>query len=260
MKKILIIFSFLFLWFPGVSHAALTTNIVSYYKLDESSGNAADSVGGVTLTNNGSATYSAGKINNGVSLSGSASQYLSASDNATTDTPTTAITVAGWYKATSSFVSQPIVSKNYSGSWTAPYASWLLRVDSSTVIGFGLNLGGTFTNYEATVPTMTAGTWYYIVGVYDGSHIYVYLNGVSQGTPPAASGTIGYSTGTLMLGRDGSAAEVVNGMIDEVGIWSRALTSTEVTQLYNSGAGLQYPFTTTPSIPWILSSWIHWIL
>jgi hypothetical protein len=33
------------------------------------------------------------------------------------------------------------------------------------------------------------------------------------------------------------------GDIDEVGIWSRVLTSTEVTQLYNGGAGLQYPFT-----------------
>jgi hypothetical protein len=34
-----------------------------------------------------------------------------------------------------------------------------------------------------------------------------------------------------------------DGMIDEIGVWSRALTSGEVTQLYNSGAGLQYPFT-----------------
>jgi len=35
-----------------------------------------------------------------------------------------------------------------------------------------------------------------------------------------------------------------DGLIDEVGIWSRALNSTEVSELYNSGSGLAYPFTT----------------
>ena len=33
----------------------------------------------------------------------------------------------------------------------------------------------------------------------------------------------------------------MNGIIDEVGFWNRELTSSEVTDLYNSGAGLAYP-------------------
>lgn len=39
------------------------------------------------------------------------------------------------------------------------------------------------------------------------------------------------------------------GRIDEVGVWNRALNSTELTALYNSGAGLQYPFSTTGYTP-----------
>lgn len=35
------------------------------------------------------------------------------------------------------------------------------------------------------------------------------------------------------------------GSIDEFGIWNRALSTAEIAQLYNSGAGLQYPFTAT---------------
>jgi hypothetical protein len=31
-------------------------------------------------------------------------------------------------------------------------------------------------------------------------------------------------------------------MLDEVGFWTRALSAAEVTSLYNSGNGLQYPF------------------
>jgi hypothetical protein len=42
---------------------ALTDNLVAYYKLDESSGNAADIVNSITLTNT-STTYGTGKINN----------------------------------------------------------------------------------------------------------------------------------------------------------------------------------------------------
>ena len=42
----------------------------------------------------------------------------------------------------------------------------------------------------------------------------------------------------------GGASQYFAGTIDEVGIWSRALTSTEVTSLYNGGAGFQYPFVT----------------
>ena len=32
-----------------------------------------------------------------------------------------------------------------------------------------------------------------------------------------------------------------NGILDEIGVWDRELTSTEVTELYNSGSGKQYP-------------------
>ena len=46
------------------------------------------------------------------------------------------------------------------------------------------------------------------------------------------------------MGRQaGGAPFYVDGIIDEVGIWARSLSDAEVTQLYNAGAGLTYPFT-----------------
>jgi hypothetical protein len=42
----------------------------------------------------------------------------------------------------------------------------------------------------------------------------------------------------------GDGAAQWQGSLDEIGIWSRALSATEVTSLYNAGvAGVQYPFT-----------------
>ena len=47
-----------------------------------------------------------------------------------------------------------------------------------------------------------------------------------------------------------------NWKIDEVWIWDRALTSTEVSELYNSWDGLQYPFGTTPTTKkWNIFFW-----
>jgi len=43
------------------------------------------------------------------------------------------------------------------------------------------------------------------------------------------------------IGARNSATQYTNGIIDEVGIWDRVLTSTEITELYNSGVGKQYP-------------------
>ena len=38
-----------------------------------------------------------------------------------------------------------------------------------------------------------------------------------------------------------NAAYYHDGLIDEVGVWSRLLTADEKTALYNSGSGLAYP-------------------
>ena len=43
--------------------------------------------------------------------------------------------------------------------------------------------------------------------------------------------------------------------IDEVWIWNRALTSTEISELYNNWDGLQYPFTTPTTKKWNIFFW-----
>ena len=65
---------------------------------------------------------------------------------------------------------------------------------------------------------------------------------------PITTTMINYSTGTIPL----------VGKLDEVGIWIRELTAGEVTQLYNSGAGLSYPFTAgSTANPAFLSQYIN---
>lgn len=88
------------------------------------------------------------------------------------------------------------------------------------------------------------GTWHYIVGTWDGSTANLYIDGSNVATG-SYSGSITASS-TLWLGST-SEGNITNqrylGQLDEIGIWSRALSPSEVTALYNGGAGLTYPFT-----------------
>jgi len=92
MKKLAFILPFLFVFTPLFAQAALTDNIVAYWKLDENTGtSAADATGGGgtgTLTN--SPTWVTGKINSGLQFGGT-NRYVSI-PNSTALNPTTAIT------------------------------------------------------------------------------------------------------------------------------------------------------------------------
>ncbi len=53
---------------------------------------------------------------------------------------------------------------------------------------------------------------------------------------------------------DGVGGDVIDGRMDDWSMWSRALSAAEISQLYNSGIGLQYPFTVSSFFPWMFSN------
>lgn len=223
-------------------YAALTDSLVSYYKLDESSGNASDSTANALTLTNTSVTYTTGKINNGATLSGAAGARLVSS--AANFDNLTEFTYATWIKITTNRANNFVISKN--DKWT--------RLNlSGTVEG---NIATTATSPSSiTTNTLSTGTWYYIVFTYSDSgdrKIHIYIDGTeaTYATQLVGTGTlISDSASDFVVGNYTGSTLNFAGMEDEVGIWSRALTSTEVTTLYNSGTGIQYPFTSvsTPS-------------
>lgn len=89
-------------------------------------------------------------------------------------------------------------------------------------------------------------TWTHVVGTYDGSNIRIYTNGVLQDTTAQNS----YSPGALAvsIGDDISGSTIDDrwqGNIDEVKIWNRALSASEIKTIYdNESVGLNYDGTT----------------
>ena len=217
---------------------ALIDGILAYWNLNnDGSGNVSlvDSTGnGNTLTNNNVA-LGAGIIGNGGQWPTpyTAGEWL---ENDSINISSGAVSYSFWVYP-SPFSDQsfyvPICLGN--ASRVAP----VINPDGSIQI----LLNGDFISTDLSV---NFSAWNNIVVVLDGSgNCVTYLNGV-------AGNSASYSFDNLQniyLGCANDQASVggsyiLEGNLDEVGLWTRALSQTEITELYNNGVGNTYPFST----------------
>jgi hypothetical protein len=234
---------------------SLSAGLVAYWKLDEASGNAVDEISGHTLTNTGTMPYAAALRNNGASFDGTA-KYLSMTTPSALKTLGSGFTVSFWYKPSNTTATQRLVA-NLNGNGNC-FIYLGGSGSSPTTIGFILN--GFAGAYIAGGAFFTTGTWTHVVCVYDpkqpvaAERLTAWKDGIalintnSGQDPPQyiASGTADLCVGH----QDG--ATFANGIMDELGIWSRPLSNQEIWILYNdglSGAGVPktYPFTESDS-------------
>lgn len=214
---------------------ALSDNLVSYWKLDESSGNAADSVGSYTATNASSVGFTTGKINNCATLSAASTDYFT-----TTLTPTANGSINFWIKTTSTTYPQEII-----GSDTANENHRIL-LNTGGKINFQIYTGGVEKLSISSTTSVNTGDWFMVTCVWGSGGAKIYINGNS--TPEATSADTSYGAGSqgwyLGVNNNNGGTKVwyLTADLDEVGIWSRAITTEEETELYNSGNGIQYPF------------------
>lgn|SRR3990167_1356308 len=216
----------------------LTDSLVSYWKFDEASGNAADAHGSNTMVNQGSTPFSAGKINNAANLNGGGSQKFKIAHADQTGLDLMGdFTLQVWLKTTDN------------GEYVIGFT------DGGTGAGYGLNIGGAgapagklalFGGAGWAQPNNTAvntGNWVHIVGTYVQSTgaVVFYVNGANDGNKTAGTVPESFTGDRIIGGLTGNLAAD----IDEIAIWSRVLSASEVTELYNSGAGWQYPFIST---------------
>jgi len=79
------------------------------------------------------------------------------------------------------------------------------------------------------------GNWHHLAGTYDGTIMKLYINGQLSGSFNPPSGPIDdCANGSFNIGRGWVNFDFFSGIIDDIGIWDRALTQQEITNLYNS--------------------------
>lgn len=201
--------------------SGMPDGVVGYWKLDEPNGTAAADQS--MNTNNGTvtgATWTTGRYNNALSFSGS-NQYVTVADSNSLDLFKTG-TIEFWTKKNANNNNQTYISK---GS-AVPY----FLVDESGTTGRIRFYWG-----DGTVTTTNAvplGVWNHIACVYNGTDLRIYINGVLAVTPAAFQlHTLAPNGSALYLGRSQSGT-YLNGSLDDVVIYNRALSAGEVQQRF----------------------------
>lgn len=222
---------------------ALTDNLEAYYKLEDVTDSHTDD----DLTNNGSVSFlSGGIILNSANFGASnTTKYLSIA-NALGNTGG-AYSIAGWVNVTTAPAadSQTVLFMSEYGTTFVFYSVQYTDAGGTKKLQFFRGRRGVADEGPEYTVTLTANTWYHIAVTYDGTNVRGYVDGTLQAGPTAASGD-GSSGGTgSAIARFATAnIRYHSGLCDEVGFWTRAITAAEVSELYNAGSGLTYPFTT----------------
>ena len=120
---------------------------------------------------------------------------------------------------------------------TAPREGWTIAIapDSSTNpqrVFFERWSGGTLHDVYATTATV-AGTWYHVVATYDGATMRIYVNGAQEGSR-ASTLSLPDTTHPVRIANSFAGTNHFDGRIDEVAVYTRALTAAEVAEHYAS--------------------------
>lgn len=207
------------------AEAGVIANLVAHWKLDEGSGtNAADSAGNVdgTLTN-GPVWVDDGRLCKALDFDGD-NDRITFPHNATMSL--TSFTLTAWINSdTVAAGYRGIVSKGTSGNdW-----NYWLGMDGDE-IDFGFYNGSDWPSYRSS-SNLSVDTWYHFAGTFDNTtdEIFLYLNG----TEVLSTSTTDTPTTNTQSGWIGTDQENKDwdGEIDDVRIYNRALTASEIQSL-----------------------------
>ncbi|GII85544.1 hypothetical protein Ssi03_35340 [Sphaerisporangium siamense] len=132
------------------------------------------------------------------------------------------MTVMAWVNPTVLDNWRQVLMKEFNGGLSyALYAS-----NGSQPNGWAVNTGGTEGSVDSSqnIPT---GTWSHLALTYDGSKLAFYLNGTKTGEANL-TGALRADGGPLRIGGNSAWGEYFSGLIDEVRVYNRALSASEI--------------------------------
>ena len=216
------------------TNGTLTTSLVSYYNMQGNSNDYWGAYNGVDTSMAYGTSY--GKVSEGANFNGSnsliSSLYL----------PFTATNVPWsigfWFNTTQ--------GQNYIFGWSTNGDGVGIGADGNASGTMSIHFDNGISNATLwTTNTYDDGTWHYAVITYSGlnseyiSNAAIYIDGTSVATSSnrTLSGGSGVAGTALEIGNRYTYSTPYSGNLDEVGIWNRVLSSTEITDLYNGGSG-----------------------
>jgi len=145
-----------------------------------------------------------------------------------------ALTVSVWFNAANLSNANPrLVANSHTDSDAKGFQ---LMLNGGGASGFFDVGNGTAEGRASWSQQLVAGTWYHYAGVYDGTTVSAYLNGVQVASAAFAGGAIAAGTGPdINIARNPTyGGDSFIGAISDVRIYKRALSAAEILALYQA--------------------------
>jgi len=210
-------------------------NMVSWWPGD---GNTDDIQGTNNGTLEGGATFAPGEVNQAFSLNG-VDSYITIAHNDDLN-PSGPFSVDAWVKAApSQFYPQVLIIEKSHGFTDS--TGWLMQTNpnGTACFGYGLGGGGT-TNFVLACrqATILDGQWHQLAGVWTGTEVQMYEDGLLQNVVSSTSLPVNNSRDVHigMSWGGGSPTRFFHGLVDEVEYFNRALSASEIQAIVNAGS------------------------
>jgi chitodextrinase len=216
------------------------TEFFAAYSMNEGSGSTVgdSSNNGNDGTNYGAGWSTSGKF--GGSLDFNPQDYV---DLDNLDIPGSALTIMLWFKADDFDISDARLISKSNGTATQSHY-WMLSTISGPKLRFRLKTssGGT-TTLVANSGTLSTGVWTHAAVVYDGNNMIIYKDGIEVGRT-AKTGSLSTNNSTpSWIGNNPTANKGFDGLVDEVKIFNKALSVSDIQTEMNT------PIDTLPPLP-----------
>ncbi|HZR63506.1 MAG TPA: LamG-like jellyroll fold domain-containing protein [Terriglobales bacterium] len=205
----------------AITLVATVSSLVAAYPFNEGSGTTVTDVSGngINGTIKNATWTSSGKYGKALVFNGS-SALVTIADTALLHL-TSAMTLEAWVNPSA-----------ISGSWRDVIykGNDNYYLEGTSPSGSAPAIGGTFGSANTNVYSSTAlaaNTWTHLAATYDGATVRLYVNG-TQVSSKSQAGNLASSTNPLQIGGDSLYGQYFNGTIDEVRIYSRALSQVEI--------------------------------
>jgi hypothetical protein len=153
------------------------------------------------------------------------------------------VTLLAWVRGTATPTKDEVIAAQAADATSCDLPAYRLRYDDADTLSglqFSVDVGGKVVSSPAGGPGAWDGSWHMVAGTYGGTTIRLYVDGTEVGTGTKAPGNITYGSQTGAFGIDGFAGNPsgcqrrnFSGGIDELQVYDRALSASEIAGLAN---------------------------
>ena len=216
----------------SASQPTRVDSLVGWWPLNEGAGDNAFDRAGKNITGIGNSTITWDNDSYiGTSFKNSANRFFQTA-TVTSDSTlniTNAFTVCCWAKSAQStwneyglFINNRIANvNNMTFNLGTVSGTRQIRLDSYSAVA-----PNTYNIESNNVPDIM--NWNHYTGLYDGSVLKIYVNGVQNGTPAPMPLPLTSITAPINIGRDNTSVRLLNGSLADCRVYNRALTQQEI--------------------------------